>query len=85
MATERHRPDLAVPQGDFLAETWEEIGMSQAALARQMGRPVQAVNEIVRGKKEITPETALQLEKTLGIPASWQSDKNSLGIFGLMG
>jgi HTH-type transcriptional regulator/antitoxin HigA len=34
-----------------------------------MGRPVQAINEIVKGKKEITPETALQLERVLGVPA----------------
>jgi addiction module HigA family antidote len=69
LATERHWPDLAVPPGEFLAETLEEIGMSQSTLARQTGRPVQAVNEIVRGKKEITPETALQLEQVLGVPA----------------
>lgn len=31
-----------------------------------MGRPVQAINEIVRGKKAITAETAIQLERILG-------------------
>jgi len=69
MATERIWPDVAIPPGEVLAETLEARGMSQADLARRMGRPVQAINEIVQGAKEITAETALQLEKVLGTPA----------------
>jgi len=34
-----------------------------------MGRPVQAICEIVKGKKRITAETAIQLERVLGVPA----------------
>ena len=34
-----------------------------------MGRPYQVVNEIVRGRKAITAETALQLEAALEIKA----------------
>ena len=45
------------------------MGMSQAELARRMGRPVQAISEIVNGIKSITPDTALQLEQVLGVPA----------------
>jgi addiction module HigA family antidote len=66
---ERLWPDVAVPPGETLAETLEVRGMSQAELARRMGRPVQAINEIVRGGKALTAETALQLEKVLGTPA----------------
>jgi HTH-type transcriptional regulator / antitoxin HigA len=54
-----------------LQETLEMLGMSQAELAERTGRPKQAINEIVRGKKEITAQTALQLEQVLGIPASF--------------
>jgi len=61
--------DLAVPPGEYLAEIVEEIGMSQAELARRMGRPVQAISEIANGIKAITPDTALQLEQVLGVPA----------------
>ena len=43
--------------------------MSQKQLAAALGRPVQAVNEIIRGKKAITEETALELERVLGIGA----------------
>jgi len=70
MATEiRAWPDIAIPPGELLAETLESVGMTQAELARRTGRPVQAINEIVHGTKEITPETALQLERVLGVPA----------------
>jgi len=61
--------DLAVPPGEYLAEVIEELGMTQADLARRMGRPTQAVNEIVLGKKAITSETALQLEMVTSVPA----------------
>ncbi len=70
MTTEtRVWPDVAIPPGEFLAETLESLHLSQAELARRADRPVQAINEIVRGTKEITPETALQLERVLGVPA----------------
>jgi addiction module HigA family antidote len=36
-----------------------------------MGRPAQVVNEIIRGKKQITAETALDLERALGISAGF--------------
>ena len=45
--------------------------MTQTDLARAMGRPVQAVNEIVNGKKAITGETAVALEAVLDIPAEF--------------
>lgn len=61
--------DLAVPPGEYLAEVVDELGMTQADLAARMGRPAQAVNEIMLGKKAITPETALQLEKVTAVPA----------------
>lgn len=70
MATDaRVWPDLAIPPGELLAETLETLGLSQADLARRAGRPAQAINEIIRGTKEITPETALQFERVVGVPA----------------
>ena len=61
--------DAAIPPGEFLQEHLNELGMSQAELARRLGRPRQVVNEIIRGKKAITAETALDLEGVLGTPA----------------
>lgn len=62
-------PDYAVPPGETLLETIENIGMSQAELAERTGRPKKTINEIIKGKAAITSETALQLERVLGIPA----------------
>jgi HTH-type transcriptional regulator / antitoxin HigA len=62
--------DLAIPPGEYLAEVVDELGMSQVDLARRMGRPAQAINEIIKGHKAITSDTALQLEQVTGVPAS---------------
>jgi addiction module HigA family antidote len=43
--------------------------LSQKDLAGRMGRPVQAICEIVRGKKRIMAETVIQLERVLGVSA----------------
>ncbi len=61
--------DAAIPPGELLQEHIDDLGISQAELARRLGRPRQVVNEIVRGKKAITAETALDLESALGTPA----------------
>jgi len=61
--------DLAVPPGEYLQEVINDLGMSQTELAERMGRPVQAVNEIIRGEKAITPETAIQLGDVTGVPS----------------
>jgi len=62
--------DLAIPPGEYLSEVLEDLGMSQADLARRMGRPEQMVSEVLGGAKRITPETALQLERVTGVPAN---------------
>lgn len=61
--------DLAIPPGEYLAEVIAAKGITQAELARRLGRPIQAVNEIIKGEKAITAATALQLERALDVPA----------------
>lgn len=61
--------ELISPPGDTLLETIHHKGISQSELALRMGRPLKTINEIVRGKTAILPETAIQLENVLGIPA----------------
>jgi HTH-type transcriptional regulator/antitoxin HigA len=63
------KPDYAVPPGDILLEYLENIGMTQAELADRMGMTPKTVNEIIKGKAPITPETALKLERVFGRPA----------------
>src|SRR5947207_12524772 len=69
--TYAYSPDYAVPPGDTLLEVIESLGITQAELAERTGRPTKTINEIIKGKAAITPETALQLERVLGVPASF--------------
>ena len=69
--TDRAFSDLPVPPGELLAEELEVRSMSQKELADRTGRPEQTISEIVNGKKSITHDTALELEKVLGIAASF--------------
>lgn len=64
--TERLTPAEVFPPGDFIKEEMEERGWSQADLAHILSRPVQTVNEILSGKKSITPETARELAAAFG-------------------
>jgi HTH-type transcriptional regulator/antitoxin HigA len=64
-------PDLAIHPGEVLAEELEARSMTQRALAQLIGRPEQTVSEIVRGKKGITAETALQLAAAFGTSAEF--------------
>ena len=68
---ERVFSDLPIPPGEILAEEIEVRGMTQRELAARLGRPTQVINEIIRGKKAITPDTAIGLCKVLGIEASY--------------
>jgi HTH-type transcriptional regulator/antitoxin HigA len=63
------RPEWAVAPGEILLEALQDRGMTQSELANRTARPLKTINEIVKGKAAITPETALQLERVLGISA----------------
>ncbi len=67
----QYTPDYVAHPGETLLETLEALGMSQADLADRTGRPKKTINEIIHGKAALTPETALQLERVLRVPASF--------------
>lgn len=72
------QPDYAIHPGENLAETLGELGMSQAELAQRMGLPLHMISEIIQGKKAITAETALQLERATGVPSNfWNSSQRN--------
>lgn len=48
------------------------LKLTQVALAEHIGVPVQRINEIVRGKRGVTPETAWLLSQAFGTtPQFW--------------
>lgn len=61
--------------GEILAlEFLAPLGVTQVALAAHLGVPVQRVNELVRGKRGVTPETAWLLSQALGTtPEFWMN------------
>jgi HTH-type transcriptional regulator/antitoxin HigA len=63
-------PDYVPHPGETLRETLEFLGMSQAELARRTDKPEKTVSAIASGNSSITPETAIRLERVLGVPAS---------------
>jgi antitoxin HigA-1 len=57
-----------VLQEDFLGP----LGLTQVALAAHLGISVQRINEIVRGKRGITPDTAWLFAQAFGTsPEFW--------------
>ena len=73
-----YAPDAVTAPGETLLEVLEDRSISQVELSDRTGRPKKTINEIIKGKAAITPDTALQLERALGIPAAfWNSlEKN---------
>jgi addiction module HigA family antidote len=71
----QYKPDFVSPPGETLEETIEAINMTQVELAKRMGRPLKTINEIIQGKAAITADTALQLERVIGIPASFWNNR----------
>jgi addiction module HigA family antidote len=56
----------------LLEEFLIPMDLSQVKLAEHIGVPVQRINEIVRGKRGITPETAWLLSQAFGTtPQLW--------------
>ncbi len=65
-------PSRVPAPGRILEKELQARGWTQKELALRVKRPVQAINEIIKGKKAITPETALDLSDTLGTsPEFW--------------
>jgi HTH-type transcriptional regulator/antitoxin HigA len=72
------RPARAVSPGRILKKELEARGWDQKDLAEIMGRPAQAINEIISGAKRVTPETALELAQALGTSAElWTNLESS--------
>jgi HTH-type transcriptional regulator/antitoxin HigA len=77
MSRNEYEPNTISRPGATLLDLLDERGMSQAELAGRTGRPLKTINEIVKGKTAITPDTALQLERVFGVPASFWNNREA--------
>lgn len=70
-------PENRIPThpGEILLEEFlGPMGVSQVAFARHVGVPLQRVNEIVRGKRGVTPDTAWRFAQAFGTtPEFWMN------------
>jgi addiction module HigA family antidote len=68
----------AIHPGEFLAETLEELGLSQAAFARAIGVSPMRISHVSKGARPVTAELALLFGRALDqSPQYWlnlQSD-----------
>lgn len=65
-----HRPPTH-PGEMLLEEFLKPLGMSQSAFAVRLGISFPRLNEIIRGKRGVTPDTALRLARVLGMSADF--------------
>jgi antitoxin HigA-1 len=58
----------------LMEEFLKPMGLTQRQLAEAIHVPYQRVNEIVNGRRGITPNTALRLERFLGMSSGFWMD-----------
>jgi antitoxin HigA-1 len=67
----RQRPPTH-PGQMLLEEFLKPLGVSHSALAARLGISFPRMNEIIRGKRSVTPDTALRLSRVVGMsPDFW--------------
>jgi addiction module HigA family antidote len=64
----------AIHPGEFLADELDEIEVTPTELSRQIDVPPNRISQIIRGKRDITADTALRLGKFFGTgPELWMN------------
>lgn len=70
-------PENRIPThpGEILLEEFlKPMGITQMAFAKHVGVPLQRINEIVRGKRGVTPDTAWRFAQVFGTtPVFWMN------------
>jgi HTH-type transcriptional regulator/antitoxin HigA len=62
---------MPIPPGLTLSEELAERGITHAAFAKQTGRSILVIEDILQAKNSITAGTAVAFEKSLGISAEF--------------
>jgi HTH-type transcriptional regulator/antitoxin HigA len=67
-------PAETFPPGEFLRDELEARGWTQTEFAEMIRRPIRLVNEIIAGKRAVTPETAHDFAEAFGTsPQLWMN------------
>jgi antitoxin HigA-1 len=72
-----------VSPGEMLAEEFmKPLGLTQTELARRLGIRRDRLNEIINGRRAVTPSTALLLAKAFGTsPEFWLNGQLTLDLY----
>jgi antitoxin HigA-1 len=71
----------AIHPGKILADELTELGMTPAALAREIAVPPNRISQIIRGRRNISGDTALRLGHWFGTSAQfWLNLQSSYEI-----
>ncbi len=65
-----HRPPTH-PGEMLLEEFLKPLGITQSAFALQLGVSFPRLNEVINGKRSVTPDTALRLARVTGMSADF--------------
>ena len=77
----KHRKP-AHPGEILLQEFLEPMELSQVELAHRMGVPVQRVNTLINGKRDVTAETAILLSRVLKTtPELWMNLQDAHDLY----
>src|ERR1700690_308031 len=68
----------AIHPGEHLAEELKELGLSAAALARNLSVPTNRITGILNGQRAITGDTALRLAHFFGTSAEFWINLQSI-------
>lgn len=81
MTAMKKRLSLTTPGEILVEEFLRPMEISQSQLARDIDVPQRRINEIVRGKRAITPDTALRLARYFGTsPEFWMNMENTYQV-----
>lgn len=71
----------AIHPGEFLKDELDEVGLSGAELARDLGIPANRISQIIAGKRNITADTALRLGRYFNTgPGIWMNLQQAYDI-----
>jgi len=65
----RKRPIYPIHPGEILADELAELNKGPTELARELHVPANRISQLVAGKRAMTADTALRLERWLGVSA----------------
>jgi addiction module HigA family antidote len=65
------RPIYPIHPGEILADELAELNKTPTELARELHVPANRITQLVAGKRAMTADTALRLERWMGVSAAF--------------